>query len=157
MAVGKKIARSAVGLLAPCEVRWVSDEIGYGLFAKAHIPKGTLLWQYSRKSVKEYTWLEFQRYMASSAPVSKKVRLLKTAYGWRGKLVVPLDDSVFLNHSRSGNCFTGGGESGNDTVASRDIPRGEELLDNYLEYEYPDWLIALHAEYHIDKSYLHKA
>src|ERR1044071_8424249 len=110
MAKGEETTRNAVGLLAPCEVRWVSDDIGYGLFAKRPIPEGTLLWQYSSSRVKEYSAAEFRLYMAGGATASEKVRLLKTAYGWRGKMVVPLDDSVFLNHSLRGNCYTGGGE-----------------------------------------------
>jgi hypothetical protein len=146
--------RPAVGLLVPCEVRRISQQIGYGLFAKESISQGTTLWKYTEETVKEYSCQEFQQLLLSLTSDTARVRLLRTAYGWRGKLVVPLDDSIYWNHSVASNCATGGGRSGNDTLAARDILSGEELLDNYLNYEYPPWLLDLHARYGVDKSYL---
>jgi len=148
-------ARRAVGLLPPCEVRWISKDRGYGLFAKDFISQGTLLWRYSTESVREFTPREFLLYLDSGLSSHQdKIRLLRTAYGWGGKMVVPLDDSIFWNHSRERNCITGGGTSAGDTFALCDIHPDEELLDNYLDYEHPPWLTMLYAKYKIDKSFL---
>jgi SET domain-containing protein len=145
--------RHAVGLLPPCEVRWISDDKGYGLFAKGFISQGTLLWKYSTESVREFTPQQFLRHLERLPSHQDKIGLLRTAYGWGGKMVLPLDDSKFWNHSRNRNCITGGGTSGGDTFALCEIAAGEELLDNYLDYEHPHWLTALYAKYGIDKSF----
>ncbi len=147
-------SRDAAGLLVPCEIRWISAEKGHGIFAKDFIPKGTLLWRYSNESVREFTAAEFGSYFAGLPTRCAKVNLLRTAYGWGGKMILLLDDSIFWNHSRNQNCITGGGESGNDTHALRDILPGDELLDNYLHYEFYDWLLELYIEYGVDKSFM---
>jgi uncharacterized protein len=146
--------RRAVGLLTPCEVRWISPEKGFGIFAQAFISQGSLLWRYVTESVREFSPHQFLRHLESLPSHDDKLSLLTTAYGWGGKLVVPLDDSIFWNHSRNRNCITGGGASAGDTFALCDILPGEELLDNYLDYEQPHWLIALHAKYKVDRSYM---
>jgi hypothetical protein len=146
--------RPAVGLRPPCEVRWISGDKGYGLFAKGFISQGTLLWKYSTESVREFTPQQFLRHLEGLPSHQDKIGLLRTAYGWGGKMVVPLDDSIFWNHSRNRNCITGGGRSAGDTFALCDIAAGEELLDNYLDYEHPHWLTALYAKYEIDKSFM---
>jgi SET domain-containing protein len=154
MGTNRQLTSSAVGLLAPCEIRWISGDKGYGIFARTFIPKGALLWEYSNRSVKEFTPEEFRRHLSGLSSDPERVLLLKTAYGWGGKMILPLDDSIFWNHSSNRNCITGGGDSGGDTLALCDILAGEELLDNYLDFEHADWLLELYAAYGVDRSYI---
>ena len=141
--------RPAVGLLAPCEIRWISALKGYGIFASGRIPKGALLWRYSTLNTREFTVDGFRQHLAALPTDAARIRLLRTAYGCHGKMVLPLDDSVFWNHSTMPNC-TGAV----DAYALHDISVDEELLCNYLEFEYPQWLRDLYMRYDIDTSFL---
>lgn len=145
--------RPAVGLLAPCEIRWISQDLGCGIFAKELIPRHTLLWRYLPENIREFTPVEFLALIDSLPSDAARIRLLRTAYGWNGKMVMPLDDSAYWNHSTNPNCATGE-DGSNNTYALRDILPSEELLDNYLTFEYPQWLIDLYVRFDIDTSFL---
>jgi SET domain-containing protein len=151
------IRRDAIGLLVPCEVGWVSEEIGYGVFAKHDIPSNCLLWKASPQNTRTFTATEFIRHIESLRSRANRVRLLHNTYGWRGLMWLPLDDSVYWNHSGTPNTMPGELETDDDAYAARDIQRGEELVCNYLEFEYPHWLLDLYRRYDIDTTFIWKA
>lgn len=69
-----------------------------------------------------------------------------------------LDEGKFWNHSRtfrnSGFPPEGRGYCSRSTYALRDIGAGEELLDDYGTYDFPDWNRRLEDEFGIDHSFL---
>ena len=50
------------------------------------------------------------------------------------------DDGIFFNHSVDRNVDPGTGEGELDTYKVKDIQRGDELVDDYFSYDYPEWL-----------------
>ena len=145
--------RPAVGLSVPCEIRWISPGIGYGIFAQESIARHTVLWRYQPGNTREYTVAEFLAHLDSRPSDAARISLLRAAFGWKGKMILPLDDSVYWNHSTDPNCGTS--TDGSDSViALRDIHPGEELLDNYLKFEYPQWLRDIYVRLNIDTCFL---
>ena len=57
-----------------------------------------------------------------------------------------LDDANYWNHSDKPNTNSDG-EDRMSTYAARDIEAGEELLDDYDTYEYPQWFVDLGKRY----------
>ncbi|KAJ1618931.1 hypothetical protein T492DRAFT_848946 [Pavlovales sp. CCMP2436] len=106
---------------------------GLGLFAKARIPKGTLLWKYSEKSVRIFSSAE------------------EHVYCWEGKVCEILNDGRFWNHSKQPNT----GSLPEDEASSwslRDIEAGEEFLDDYSQHDMLDWFEAICKEHAVSSS-----
>jgi hypothetical protein len=104
------------------ELRYVDDEIGYGLFATRFIPKGTFTWV--RDDLDQIVDPAVQ---AALPPML--ARLLHT-YSYvepRGR-VLCWDHGRFVNHSCEPNCRSTGFDL---EIAVRDIHPGEQLTDDY--------------------------
>lgn len=101
---------------------------GIGLFADEFIPKGTLIWQLNKKFDLIYNKRQF-----NSLP--NKVKDAIIFYGHfqkeEGGYVLCSDDARFFNHSTNPNCRSEIGK----TYALKDIKKGEEMTDNYLEWD----------------------
>jgi hypothetical protein len=102
---------------------------GSGLFAKAPIPKGTRVWQFSRAIDHEIPQWVFVRF-------SKRERRALLDRGYinphqYGAVVQCGDEAMFMNFPLTGelpNVELGGVVDGEDVlVAARDIEAGEEL------------------------------
>lgn len=121
-------------------LKWINDQIGYGVFATAFIPMGTMVYVEDPMEVivpPDSPWLTDQRYQ----PFIDK-------YGYidpQGNRIVSWDMAKYVNHCCHYNTLsTGYGFE----MAIRDIQPDEELTDDYavfnLEYEmklmchYPD-------------------
>lgn len=105
------------------EIRFISDEVGYGVVAKELIPKGTITWVLD-KFDREFTLNQYE----ALEPVYKKI--LET-YAYKnnlGNLVLCWDNARFVNHSFNANCLT---SAYNFELAVRDIHPGEQLTDDY--------------------------
>lgn len=105
------------------ELLYVNDVIGYGVFAKRLIPRGTITW------VRD----EFDQSFSSEqiARLSEPHRKVLRKYGYldrHGKTVLCWDHARFMNHSCEANCLGAGYDF---EIAVRDIPAGEELTDDY--------------------------
>jgi hypothetical protein len=104
------------------ELRRVSDEIGYGLFATRFIPKGTFTW------VRD----DLDQIVDPALEVSLPAmlgRLLHT-YSYlepRGR-VLCWDHGRFVNHSCEPNCRSTGFDL---EIAVRDIHPGDQVTDDY--------------------------
>ncbi|WP_324719800.1 SET domain-containing protein [Salinimicrobium sp. HB62] len=105
------------------EVRFISEEIGYGVVAKKFIPKGTITWVQDPLdrvlTVNEvgqmHPWVQEQ--------VDK--------YSFRnnkGELVLCWDLAKYVNHSFNSNCLSSAYDF---EVAVKDINPGEQLTDDY--------------------------
>jgi len=105
------------------ELRFVSDTIGYGVFATRPIPRGTITWV--RDLLDQV--IEPEKY--HRLPALYKRKLERYAYvDRRGRWVLCWDLARSVNHSCSANCLSPGYEF---EIAVRDIAAGEELTDEY--------------------------
>jgi len=111
------------------------------------IKKGTLIWKsIPGLSVEVFDYQQVLKKMASLKTEKDKKLFLTHSYLWGGKFFHPIDKSRFWNHSSSPN--TGPCPiNGEDTIALRDIPAGEELFDDYGLYGASKWYDNLYAKY----------
>ena len=105
------------------ELRWVSEVIGYGVFATAFIPKGTITWV--RDDLDQTFTADQVARMDEPYP-----RILDkyTFVDAEGMIVLCWDHSRFVNHSCDANCLSAGYDF---EIAIRDIQPDEELRDDY--------------------------
>ncbi len=105
------------------EVRFISEEIGYGVVAKKLIPKGTITWVQD----------ELDRVLnpAGVAGMHPETQKLVDKYSFRnkdGNLVLCWDLAKYVNHSFNSNCLS---TAYDFELAIRDIQPGEQLTDDY--------------------------
>ena len=105
------------------ELRFISDEIGYGVVATKFIPKGTITWALDDLD-RSFSKEQFE----SMKPLYMDI-LEKYCYrDNQGRYVLCWDISRFVNHSFNSNCISTAYEF---EIAVRDIHPGEELTDDY--------------------------
>lgn len=105
------------------EVRFISDDIGYGLFATDYIPRGTVTWVRDQLD-REISPQEFEKY-------DPPIREVIFHYSYRnnsGNFIFCWDNTRFINHDCSPNCFP---TAYNLELAVRDIHPGEEITNHY--------------------------
>lgn len=105
------------------ELRFISDEKGYGLIATERIPKGTITWVRDPLD-REFTPAEMDK-------LPEPVRDNLMTYCFRnstGHFVLCWDNARFMNHSFRPNCLS---TAYNLELAVRDILPGEELTNDY--------------------------
>ncbi|GAA4275760.1 SET domain-containing protein [Aquimarina mytili] len=105
------------------EIRFINEEVGYGVVAKELIAKGTITWVLD-KFDREFTPDQYD----ALEPIYKNI--LKT-YAYKnnlGNIVLCWDNGRFINHSLNANCFT---TAYNFELAVRDIQPGEQLTNDY--------------------------
>jgi uncharacterized protein len=111
-------------MIHPCtELRYISDQIGYGLVATCHIPRGTLTW------VRDELDQVFPPEYGSHLPPLLQERL--DTYSFRdhqGNRILCWDHARYINHSCRPNCVSADFDF---ELAVRDILPGEELTDDY--------------------------
>ncbi len=105
------------------ELRYINDEIGYGVFATKFIPKGTIVWV-----LDDLDQILDPSYVESLDPVRKQ-NVLKYSYrNQYGRYVLCWDIGRYVNHSFHANCV---GTAYELELAARDIFPGEQLTDDY--------------------------
>ena len=131
---------------------------GLGIFAGEDIKKGQLIWKYKRDvniRVICNSWngeKELKKYLAILPSYEQRKDLLVHMYCEHGYCNEILDDCKFWNHSDSPNTGNDGPDPFN-SYALQNIKRGEELLDDYGTYEWPEWYLQLLIEYGVDVDY----
>jgi hypothetical protein len=115
------------------ELRFVNDQIGYGVFATRDIPRGTITW--ARDELDQ----SYSPDQIARMPEPYQQILGKYAYTDRhGKLILCWDLARFMNHSCEATCLSAGYDF---EIAIRDVRAGEELTDDYgtlnLESSFP--------------------
>ncbi len=105
------------------EVKFISDEIGYGVVAKQLIPKGTITWVLD----------ELDREIAPNevehmGPVAKEMIDTYSYRNSNGNFVLCWDNGRFVNHSFNSTCLS---TAYDFEIAVRDIQPGEQLTDDY--------------------------
>lgn len=142
------------------ELRYINEQIGFGVFATQFIPKGTITWALDELD-QILDPLEVDKIDSYRHEILKK-------YSYRnqeGKYVLCWDLGRYVNHSFHANCM---GTAYEFEVAIRDIFPGEQLTDDYgtlnidepfecIEEEgtdrvcvYPDDLLHYHAEWDLE-------
>lgn len=128
---------------------------GLGLFTKQFIHKGALIWKYQPEvNVRCYRSLEeVRRHLNGLMTHEERVFFMSHVYNYDGLMNEIIDDGKYWNHSETPN--TGQGlEDLDSTYAIKDIDEGEELLDDYGYYEYPEWYVELAAEFSVGLDFI---
>ena len=105
------------------ELKFINEEVGYGVVAKEFIPAGTITWVLDELD---------REFMPSDVEQMTSVyqQILDT-YCFRnnrGNLVLCWDHGRYVNHSFNSNCLT---TAYDFEIAIRDIHPGEQLTDDY--------------------------
>ncbi len=105
------------------ELRFVSPEVGYGVFATEPIPRGTIAWTLCRFDM-IFSPIEVADLPAPYWPIIEK-------YGYTdadGNQILCWDNGRYVNHSCDPAML---GVGGSFDIAVRDIARGEEITCDY--------------------------
>src|SRR5262245_44992186 len=105
------------------ELRFVDDQIGYGVFATRPIPRGTITWTRDELD-RRFTRQDID----AMSPLYRAILDKYTFVDARGEHVLCWDIARFVNHSCDATCLAPGYEF---EIAVRDIAAGEELTDDY--------------------------
>ncbi|WP_340063619.1 SET domain-containing protein [Ascidiimonas aurantiaca] len=105
------------------ELKFISNEVGYGVVATQFIPAGTITWVLDKLD-REFTQLEFQ----NMEPIYQNILDTYTFRNNNGNLVLCWDNGRYVNHSFNSNCLT---TAYDFEIAIRDIEEGEQLTDDY--------------------------
>lgn len=105
------------------EVRFINEQIGYGVVAKKFIPKGTITW------VQDELDQVFEPSEVSKLHVEAQKMLDKYAFrNSGGQFILCWDLAKYVNHSFKSNCLS---TAYDFELAIRDIQPGEQLTDDY--------------------------
>lgn len=105
------------------ELKFISNEIGYGVVAREFIPKGTITWALDKLD-REFTPNEIQ----SLDPIYQDILDFYTFRNNNGNFVLCWDNGRYVNHSFNSNCLS---TAYDFEIAIRDIQPGEQLTDDY--------------------------
>lgn len=105
------------------EVRFISNEIGYGVVATKFIPKGTITWALDKLD-RIYSPIEIEALDSMYKDILSKYTFRDN----RGYHILCWDNSRYVNHSFNSNCIS---TAYDFEIAVRDIQPGEELTDDY--------------------------
>ncbi|QDV52251.1 SET domain-containing protein [Gimesia fumaroli] len=105
------------------ELKFISNEIGYGVVATEFIPAGSITWVLDKLD-REFSALEFQ----SMEEIYQQILDTYSFRNNQGNLVLCWDNGRYVNHSFHSNCLT---TAYDFEIAIRDIHPGEQLTDDY--------------------------
>ncbi len=105
------------------ELRFINNEIGYGVVATEFIPRGTIIWALDKLD-REFTALELMEFEEPYQQILSKYCFRNNA----GKFVLCWDNGRFVNHSFRSNCLS---TAYDFELCIRDIHPGDELTDDY--------------------------
>jgi hypothetical protein len=105
------------------EVRFISEEIGYGIVATKFIPEGTITWVQD-----ELDQVYTPEQVAEMLPFTQEMIDKFSFRNNKGNYVLCWDTAKYVNHSFNSNCLS---TAYDFEIAIRDIQPGEELTDDY--------------------------
>lgn len=105
------------------ELRYISNEVGYGVVATEFLPAGTITWVLDKLD-QEFSPAE----MRAMEPIYQNILDTYTFRNNKGNLVLCWDNGRYVNHSFNSNCLT---TAYDFEIAIRDIHPGEQLTDDY--------------------------
>lgn len=117
---------------------------GIGLFVAEFIPKGTLIWRFTKNFDIEISKNKFENIKKELTKIELDY-ILRYSFDTENTIIFCTDDAKYCNHSYEAN--TGGIEK---QIALKDINIREEITCNYKELNGDDWN---EEEFKILKSY----
>jgi hypothetical protein len=105
------------------ELQFISEEIGFGVFARELIPRGTITW--AGDELDQHLTRER---VARLHPVCREAVLRYSYVDPTGVYVLSWDHGRYVNHSCDPNCLSAGFQF---EFAIRNIAAGEQLTDDY--------------------------
>ncbi|RCW48472.1 SET domain-containing protein [Paenibacillus prosopidis] len=105
------------------ELRYINDQIGFGVFATKFIPKGTITW-----ALDGLDHILEPAYFDTLDKYSSEILKKYSFRNQEGKYILCWDIGRYVNHSFQANCM---GTAYEFEVAVRDIYPGEQLTDDY--------------------------
>lgn len=105
------------------ELKYISNEVGYGVVATERIPAGTITWALDRLD-REFSPLDIQNF----DPIYQEILDTYSFRNNKGNFVLCWDNGRFVNHSFNSNCLS---TAYDFEIAVRDIEVGEQLTDDY--------------------------
>lgn len=114
---------------------------GIGLFADQDICKGETIWKFHPSTCTIFSYQEFLS-LCNSIPLVGITNFLQYSYLKNNQVYYLSDNSKFINHSLEANI---GFSNDYKEIALRDITKGEELLENYIQsYDENDFFMQEH-------------
>ena len=114
------------------ELRFINEQMGYGVIATRLIPRGTITWV--RDDLDQVFSVE---QVKSMQPIYRDIIAKYCFVDARGDFVLCWDLARYINHACDPTCRSAGYDF---EVAVRDIHPGEELTDDYgslnIEYDF---------------------
>jgi len=105
------------------ELKFISDEIGFGVVATKFIPAGTITWALDKLD-REFSPADFNAF----EPIYQKILDTYCYRNGIGNFVLCWDLARYVNHSFNSNCIS---TAYDFELAVRDIHPGEQLTDDY--------------------------
>ncbi len=105
------------------ELRFINNEVGYGVVATEFISAGTITWVQDKLD-RVFSPFEFQ----SFEPIYQEILDKYTFRNNKGNFVLCWDNGRYVNHSFNSNCLT---TAYDFEIAIRDILPGHQLTDDY--------------------------
>ena len=104
-------------------LRYINDQIGYGVVATRLIPRGSITWVLDDLD-QVFTPVKAARIAEPLKPLLEKYSFVDA----KGQSILCWDHARFINHSCDPSCLSTGFDF---EIAVRDIHPGEELTDDY--------------------------
>lgn len=119
-----KLDNNAPRMIHPAtELRHINDTIGFGVFATAFIPAGSITW------VRDELDQVFTAEHMARLPAHYQGFLHKYTFAdAKGRHILCWDHARFVNHSCEATCLSAGFDF---EIAVRDLHPGDELTDDY--------------------------
>ncbi len=105
------------------ELRFINEQIGYGVVATRRIPRGTITW-----AMDKLDRVFSPEEVAAMDDIQRQIIDRYTFRDKRGNYILCWDHARFVNHSFHANCIS---TAYDFELAVRDIEPGEELTDDY--------------------------
>lgn len=109
---------------------------GLGLFADQFIPKGTKVWKFLPNFDQRFTHEQVKAF----PPIVKEYLARHASFRESNMYLLCADEGNYFNHSDRPNVHSvnRAGELEMPVYAITDIQPGDELVENYAEYDNPD-------------------
>jgi hypothetical protein len=106
------------------KIDFVNELVGFGVFAKKFIPRGTITW------VRDDFDVIIPKNKITLIPPAIRAKMDKFLYLSSDGYILCWDIARYMNHSCEPNCLG----TYNFEIAVRDIAPGEEIVDDYAVY-----------------------
>mmetsp|Transcript_50230 Transcript_50230/g.98471 ORF Transcript_50230/g.98471 Transcript_50230/m.98471 type:complete len:578 (+) Transcript_50230:70-1803(+) len=131
------------------QVKKVPDK-GLGLVLKQDVKKGEVIYAFEPDGRTHFVHNEASATAKLAGMKSDQARafFLNHIFGWRGEMIELIGDCMFMNHDKVSVLEVAPDDR--TWIAARDLKAGDEIVDNYSQYENPQWYIDLCKKYEVE-------